>query len=76
MSKTTYEFITDRFEQIFAYIKNSDDSQEIKSGQLQVLYDAIKSLEIRSESTKQKDLVTRLQNFRADVNAAIVEYAV
>ena len=76
MSKTTYEFIADRFEKIFAYIKNSDDSQEIKSGQLQVLYDAIKSLEIRSESTKQQDLVTRLQNSRSDVNAAIVEYAV
>lgn len=76
MSKTTYEFIADRFEQLFTYIKNSDDSQEIKSGQLQVLYDAIKSLEIRSESTKQQDLVARLQNFRADVNAAIIEYAV
>lgn len=76
MSKTTYEFIADRFEQLFVYIKNSDDSQEIKSGQLQVLSDAIKSLEIRSESTKQQDLVTRLQNFRADVNAAIIEYAV
>lgn len=76
MSKTTYEFITDRFEQLFAYIKNSEDSQEIKSGQLQVLYDAIKSLEIRSESTKQQDLVARLQNFRSDVNAAIIEYAV
>lgn len=76
MPKTTYEFIADRFEQLFAYIKNSDDSQEIKSGQLQVLSDAIRSLEIRSESTKQQDLVTRLQNFRADVNAAIIEYAV
>ena len=76
MSKTTYEFIADRFEQLFAYIKNSDDSQEIKSGQLQVLSDAIKSLEIRSESTMQQDLVTRLQNFRANVNAAIIEYAV
>lgn len=76
MSKTTYEFIADRFEQLFAYIKNSDDSQEIKAGQLQVLSDAIKSLEIRSESTKQQDLVTRLQNFRANVNAAIIEYAV
>lgn len=76
MSKTTYEFIADRFEQLFAYIKNSDDSQEIKTGQLQVLSDAIKSLEIRSESTKQQDLVTRLQNFRANVNAAIIEYAV
>ena len=76
MSKTTYEFIAGRFEQLFACIKNSDDSQEIKAGQLQVLYDAIKSLEIRSESTKQQDLVVRLQNFRADVNAAIIEYAV
>lgn len=76
MPKTTYEFIADRFEQLFTSIKNSDDIQEIKSGQLQVLYDAIKSLEIRSESAKQQDLVTRLQNFRADVNAAIVEYAV
>lgn len=75
MSKTTYEFIADRFEQLFAHIKNSDDSQEIKSGQLQVLSDAINSLEIRSESTKQQDLVTRLRNFRADVNAAIIEYA-
>ena len=76
MPKTTYEFIADRFEQLFTSIKNSDDIQEIKSGQLQVLSDAIKSLEIRSESTKQQDLVTRLQNFRADVNAAIIEYAV
>lgn len=75
MSKTTYEFIADRFEQLFASIKNSDDIPEIKSGQLQVLSDAIKSLEIRSESTKQRALVTRLQNFRADVNAAIIEYA-
>lgn len=76
MPKTTYEFIADRFEQLFTSIKNSDDIQEIKSGQLQVLSDAIKSLEIRSESAKQQDLVTRLQNFRADVNAAIIEYAV
>lgn len=75
MSKTTYEFIADRFEQLFASIKNSNDIPEIKSGQLQVLSDAIKSLEIRSESTNQRALVTRLQNFRADVNAAIIEYA-
>lgn len=76
MSKTTYEFIADSFEQIFSSIKNSDDIPEIKAGQLKVLSDAVKSLEIRSESAKQQDLVIRLQNFRAYVNATIVEYAV
>lgn len=67
MNKTTYEFIADRFIQLFHSIKNSNDIPEIKIGQLSVLSDAMKSLEIRADVAKQYSLTSRLKNVRADI---------
>lgn len=68
--RTSYEFIVDRFEQVFYSIKSSKDNLEIKAGKLTTLAEALQSLEIRAEYANQHSLVQRIRTNKERALAA------